>query len=82
MSVLETTILLGQSNDFLSPKIKPETPFKNSMHFEILNPIHIAKPRVNMQNYETVMRVPSLLGMDFLERYKIYFEGSRAILKK
>jgi hypothetical protein len=26
MSVVETTILLGQSNDFLSPKIKPETP--------------------------------------------------------
>ena len=30
MSVLETTILLGQSNDFLSPKIKPETPSKKN----------------------------------------------------
>jgi hypothetical protein len=54
----------------------------NSMHLELLNPIHVAKPQINSQNYQAVMGFPSLLGMDFLERYKIYFKGSQAILEK
>jgi hypothetical protein len=37
MSVVETSILLGQSNDFLSPKIKPETPSKKNEFGDKIN---------------------------------------------
>ena len=53
-----------------------------SIHFETLNIIHVSKPDISPQNYDVIMSLPSLLGMDFLQRYKICFERNQVILEK
>jgi hypothetical protein len=53
-----------------------------SVHFENLNVIHVSKPTITQENYDAIMALPSLLGMDFLRRYKICFEGNQVTLEK
>jgi hypothetical protein len=44
--------------------------------------IHVSRPEIKEENWQDIMSVPSLLGMDFLERYKIIFVDSQIILEK
>ncbi len=53
-----------------------------SFHSEQLNVIHVSKPVITKSNYDAIMSLPSLLGMDFLQRYKICFENTQVILEK
>jgi hypothetical protein len=48
-----------------------------SIHCELLSTIYISKPKVDLKNFDTIMRIPSLLGMDFLQRYNIYFKNNK-----
>lgn len=53
-----------------------------SIHFEILQIILVSKPIITSENYDAIMGLPSLLGMDFLQRYKMSFRNNQVILEK
>jgi hypothetical protein len=52
------------------------------IQWEPLNKVLVSKPVVTWENYDTVMSVPSLLGMDVLQNYTISFPNNRVILEK
>jgi hypothetical protein len=53
-----------------------------SIHIERLKIIHISKPIITLENYDAIMRLPSLLGMDFLQRYRMSYKNNQVILEK
>jgi hypothetical protein len=53
-----------------------------TIHYERLDQIYVSRPEIKEENWRSIMSVPSLLGMDFLESYKIRFDGSQVILKR
>lgn len=59
-----------------------------SIHFEILNNIHISRPVLNPANinYDKKLRLhlslPSLLGLDVLRRYKVSYFDNVVYLEK
>lgn len=55
---------------------------ENSIYWEFLKVIHVSKPVITTKNEDAIMGMPSLLGMDFLQRYKICFEKHSVILEK
>lgn len=42
---------------------------------ERMKQVHISVPNVRAENYEAIMSIPSLLGIDFLQRYALKFEN-------
>lgn len=56
--------------------------FSESVHMDIISSINISIPQITQENYKTMMTIPSLLGMDYLNRYKLQFLKDRAILEK
>jgi predicted aspartyl protease len=52
------------------------------IHYEKLEKIHVSRPEIKEENWQRIMSVPSLLGMDFLEGFKIRFDGSQVILER
>jgi hypothetical protein len=54
----------------------------SSLHNEYINTINVSKPSLNTNNYNSIMEIPSLLGMDILQRYKIYYDKNHVYLEK
>lgn len=54
----------------------------SQMYQETLKVIYVLKYNPTMGNQDTIMRIPSVLGMDFLKYYKIYFSDHRVVLEK
>lgn len=52
------------------------------LQYEKLDEILVSKMEIKEENWKHVMSVPSLLGMNFLESYKIRFDGNQVILEK
>jgi predicted aspartyl protease len=52
------------------------------LQYEKLDEILVSKMEIKEENWKHVMSVPSLLGMNFLERYKIRFNESQVILER
>ena len=57
-------------------------PFLSSLHNEYINTIYVSKPSLNTNNYNLIMEIPNLLGMDILQRYKIYYDNKHVYLEK
>lgn len=45
------------------------------MHVERLSRLDILIPEVTPENYKDIMRLPSVLGMDILSKYRVCFDG-------
>ena len=52
------------------------------MHWEPLRTVLVSKPAKIRENYDTIMSLPSLLGMDVLQNYTISFPNNRVVLEK
>jgi len=56
---------------------------KNSWHIENLDKIYVLKNDYeNEEERIKAMRVPSLLGMDVLKNYKVYYTDKKVYLEK
>jgi hypothetical protein len=55
---------------------------EKSVHIELLDYITILRPIITPLNFSTIFQIPSLLGMDFIRRYKIQFDELTATLQK
>jgi hypothetical protein len=53
-----------------------------SVHMERLSKIHVLKPPITTQNFNTIMRIPSTLGADILSRYYLSFDINSVTLEK
>jgi hypothetical protein len=51
-------------------------------YWEALNIVLVSKPDITWENWDAIKSVPSLLGMDFLQHYKISFPNNRVVLEK
>jgi hypothetical protein len=52
------------------------------LQYEKLDEIFVARMEIKEENWKGIMSVPSLLGMNFLENYKIRFDGPTVILER
>jgi hypothetical protein len=53
-----------------------------SIHLEKLSKVNFLMPNMTPQNYGTVMKLPSVLGMDILSRYYLEFNSVSVTLEK
>jgi hypothetical protein len=53
-----------------------------SRHMELLDVVHIFRPELTPENFDNMMSIPSLLGMDILSRYYVSFDSNFVILEK
>jgi hypothetical protein len=54
----------------------------NCVISEKMKQVHVSFPTVTPENYDMIKQIPSLLGIDFLQRYTIRFDNMFAYLDR